>query len=204
MKTSAYNIVINLPKETGRCAIAMSKRLKGMGGVFALGEKTFVPHITSYLLDIPLKNKKKVIVRLRRLAKETRPISCTALRYWRPPSGYVGIAYHKSKAISDLQKAIVAIINPLRENVITFRDKARLSDVSAAERKTIERFGDSHIGANYHPHVTLSKFAQGEAPTNETISKAVFSFKATTIGLYYRGDHGTCKKLIAQFPLLGK
>jgi 2'-5' RNA ligase len=204
MKLGAYNIVIDLPAVTRRQAIAISKRLHEKGGFFALGEKIFIPHITIYLTDIPKKNEKKMVAALGRLAKKLAPISCNALHYWNPRSGYVGILYRRTKIIGDLQKAVIAAINPLRENVLTLRDKTRLSQLPAGEKKNIKRFGDSHVGLLYHPHITLSRFTKGEEPSHEKISTTTFSFQALSIGLYHRGDHGSCKKFIARFPLLAK
>ena len=204
MKTGTYNIVFNLPAAARRQAITTSKRLRKKGGVFALGEKIFIPHVSVYLIDIPQKNEKKIVTELKKLAEKSPSIKCTALRYWNLQSGYVGILYRKTKAIGGLQKNIISAINPLRENAITERDRARLSQLSAIDRKNIQRFGYSRVGIYYHPHVTLSKFAQGEGPSHEKISKKLFSFRAVSIGLYQRGDHGSCKKLVASFPLLAK
>jgi 2'-5' RNA ligase len=204
MKLGAYNIVIDLPASARRQAVAVSKRLHKKGGIFALGEKIFIPHITIYLTDIPKKNEKKVVVALGRLAKKLSPISCNALHYWNPRSGYVGVLYRRTKIISDLQKAVIAAINPLRENVLTLRDKTRLSQLPAGEKKNIKRFGDGHVGLYYHPHVTLSRFTKDRELSHENISTTAFSFRALSIGLYHRGDHGSCKKLIARFPLLAK
>lgn len=185
-----------------RRAMRTSKQLKKEGGLFALGAKTFVPHLTIYMLDFPKKNERKVTATLRKLAKEARPIRFTSLRYRNSGGGYTDVLYKKNRSIIQLQKKIITAINPLREGVIRAKYKTGLASLSKQVKKNIKMFGFSSLGREYKPHLTFTRFAEGRKAILKDLPRQDFSFDANEIGLYHRGKHGTCKKLIAKSRLV--
>ena len=203
MNSAPYNIVFELPPRARNNSIKLSKQLQKKGGIFALAETSFVPHITIYLTDFPKKNEKKIIEKLRKIAEETNPIACKPLHYRKVSGGYVEILYHKTKAMSDLQKVVISEINPLRENILREKYFTASAGLSTIKRKNLKRFGFTNIGMTYHPHVTLSRFTEGKEVLPKHMLMSPLSFKVVSVGFYHRGEHGTCKKLVARFPLAG-
>jgi 2'-5' RNA ligase len=198
MNSAPYNIVLELPPRAKNTPIKLSKQFRKRGGIFTLARASFVPHITIYLTDFPKRNEKKIIAKLRKVTEGTKPILCKPLHYRKVKGGYVDILYHKTKSMSDLQKAVIAAINPLREKYAT-----QLAGLSATRKRNAKRFGFTDIGTTYHPHVTLSRFTEGKEALPKHMPISSFSFEAISIGFYHRGEHGTCRKLIARFPLVG-
>ncbi len=201
MKILPYNIAIYPPAGIRKKAIAISKQLTDAGGLFSLGEKTFIPHLTIYLLDLPAKNEKKAKKILKELAKELEPTKLTSLRYRNSGGGYTDFVYKRDKAVADLQIKVIKVINPLREGIIRDKYKSILKTLPERTRGNIKKFGFSDVGTEYHPHLTFTRFPNNGKVNLKKIPKREFSFTANEIGFYHRGDHGTCRKLIAKFHI---
>jgi 2'-5' RNA ligase len=201
MRKLPYNIVIYPPAKIREKAITISKRLKKEGGLFSLGEKTFIPHLTIYILDLPAKNEKKVGLALKELASTLKPMKLTFLRYRNSNGGYTGAVYKRTKAITDLQMKILNAINPFREGIVRDKYKPILKTLPKHMRSNVERFGFSDVGKEYHPHLTFTRFPNDREIKLKTIQKLNFSFTANEIGFCRRGEHGTCKKLITKFRI---
>ncbi len=104
MRTAPYNIVIELPSHTRKNVIKISRQLKKKGGFFSLGEKTFIPHITVYMVDLPRNNERKVLAELKDIMREIKPIACKPVRYRKSGGGYVDILYRQKSADKNYTK----------------------------------------------------------------------------------------------------
>ncbi|MBU6500228.1 MAG: DUF1045 domain-containing protein [Patescibacteria group bacterium] len=201
MKVLPYNIAILPPAAIRRKAIKISAMLRKKGGMFSLGEKKFVPHITIYILDLPAKNEKKAISKLKSLAAKMAPIEFNSLRYRNSGRGYAEILYKKNRAAVELQGRVVKAINPLREGIIRDRYKSVLNVIPRGMRENVNKFGFSDVGVKYRPHLTLTRFPNNRKADLKMIGRRGLSFVVSEIGIYRRGENGTCRKLIAKFIL---
>ncbi|MBI4094219.1 MAG: DUF1045 domain-containing protein, partial [Candidatus Liptonbacteria bacterium] len=154
MQSKSFNIVIYPPKEISQKAITVSKELKKKGGLFFLDGKNYFPHVTIYMTEFPVKNIPKVKKVLRNFAAKTKPFHATSLKYRQSADGYIDVDYRKSKEIKDLQKKVIALLNPLREGLSRPKDEARISELSKAQQRNIKRYGYRGVGAEFFPHIT--------------------------------------------------
>lgn len=194
-KSVSLNIVIYPPEDILGRAVSISRRLKKKR--FVLGRKKHFPHITLYMTAFPLKNVAKVKKLLKQLAANTNPFRINFLKYRQSDDSYIDAGYRKSKNVHELQRKVIGLLNPLREGLIRDKDKARMSQRSVAEQKNIRRYGYRSVGARYFPHMTFTKLEKYDRSALSRIEELDFSFTVTKIGLFYSGDHGTCRKLIA-------
>ena len=56
MKSQPFNIVIVPPKEISQQAIKLSRKFKGSKSLFVLNQKNKFPHLSLYMLELPLIN----------------------------------------------------------------------------------------------------------------------------------------------------
>lgn len=203
MKSKSINIVLLPSKEVSKKSIKISKDIKRSGGIFVLDDKNFFTHISIYMLEVPIKNISKIKTALKNLTENTKPLKIIATNYRKNPTGYIDIEYKKSKNILDLQKEIIEIINPYRENILREQDKNRLASLPTPQQKILKKYGYRSIGKYFSPHITFSRIKKLENLENILLKEDMneFSFEAKEIGLFELGENGTCVKPIKIFKL---
>lgn len=200
-RSLSFNIVICPPKEISQKAILMSKELKKHDGLFVLDNTKFFPHITIYQVQLPVENVLKVRAVLRAIAAQTKSFRSTSLTYRQSSEGYIDIAYKKSKTVEALQKKVINLLNPLRKGLLQPKDKARLSTFSKRQQRNLKRYGFRSVGTDFVPHLTFTKLPHSNGSALSGLKPKKFSFVANRIGLFYLGEHGTCRKKIDFFDL---
>lgn len=201
-----YNIAIRLQKRITGIAIAASKKFAKTKGVYMLGSKDFYPHITLYMTQFPDKNIPEVMRRISRIAKNKKPILLEAIGAPRITEGYVGVNFKKTEQIRELQKELIAALNPLREGLITDASRKQLLVADKTGKKNILRFGSQHVFTKFTPHLTLTKLKNNKDPYPQSIGAATLtlrniSFHSAAVGLFEAGKHGTCRKIVKIFRL---
>lgn len=196
-----YNIAIIPPAAVTQKAISTSVHLKKSGGVFVLNKRNHFPHITLYAVGFPAKNIRQVRAQLTKLSQTTKPFFMQPRTFRHVYDGYVDIGFTRNRSISNLQKKIIAALNPLRENHLRAKDKLRLKKMPPLERRNIEQFGFYSVGKNFTPHITFTKLGTPNPKVTQTIQPKDFSFVATRIALCEAGEFGTCKKVLKVFLL---
>ena len=201
--SKAYNIAIYPPKEIRREAVSLSNNLARRGGLFTLDDKNIFPHVSIYMLELPIDNLEKVIFKLATICKGTKSMSAASEGIRENPDGFIDIPYVCSKELSGFQKNVIEQIDPLREGLIREKDKARLATVGEAERTNILEYGYRYVGAEYVPHLSVSKLPEYKEDVLKGAESGYnFSFSINQIGIFELGDHGTCKKIVKLFDLL--
>lgn len=169
-----------------------------------LDEKKCFPHITLYMAQLPLKNISKIQNFLRGFVAAARPFRMTSVRYRQSDNGFVAVEYKKSKVISDFQKDIITLINPLREGLLRPKDEARMGALSTAKQNNIRRYGFQNVGASYSPHLTFTKFERSQDDALSEVEKINFSFDVASVGLFFLGEYCTCRRAVEIFDMSRK
>lgn len=182
--------------------MALSKQLKNKGGLFVLDGKDFFPHITLYMLELPLDNLQKVREFLRKFVSETNSFPITAIKYRNGEGGYIDVDFERNENVVNLQRKIIELINPLRQGLIRPKDMERMGSLSDLEQNNLKQYGFRSVGEGYVPHLTFSKLEKSDVSVLGSLSKFDFSFSVEKIAIYYLGEFGTCNKLIEIFDLL--
>jgi len=204
MKSKSLNIVIYPPREIFQKAITVSEQFnKKEKGLFALNDKNYFPHITIYMAEFPVHNIPKIKKVLRDFIITTKSFHMISLKYYHSDDGYIFVDYKKSPELKNLQKKIVNLLNPLREDLLRAKDVDRMNDLdkNSLEFKNIKRYGYRSVGENFSPHLTFTKLAISNNSLLAKIAEFDFSFKFDQLGLFYLGEYGTCHDLIEIFKI---
>lgn len=199
IKSNSFNIAI-VPSEavTGR-AISISKKLKRDGGIFVLNKRLYSSHITIYMTKLPLRSLNEVSLVLRQLAATIKSIKLTGLDYHQH-DGWVDVEYRRNKAIQELQKKIIKSINPFRQNLLRASELERLPGLPKQQAQYVKKYGYRGVFKYYRPHLTLTRLKSDKDVISQ-LKKENFDFTANEIGIFYLGEYGSCKKMIAKFKL---
>lgn len=171
------NIALIPPSQISRQAIAISRDLKASGGVFVLDEKKDVPHLTLYMCDMKEEHLSEAEKSLRDVLEKFSPTPMTPTGY-KEDGVWINVAYERSKRILELQEMIRATVHPYE----------------------IRPFYDNTGFRAYAPHITFTKLA-GKEDVLDRLPPHDFSFTAEKIGLFVRGRHATCGKLLSEFSI---
>lgn len=175
LRETRYDIVVYPPAPIRAQALAINKKLVAKGGLFSLGTKTCVPHITVYVARFGAAEMKGVQKTLKDLAARTPAFKASSTGYWND-GPWAHMRYKKDAALVRLRHAIIQAMQAHHPY-----DKNRF----------------------FVPHITLTKFEHLPPRVFDDLPSTDMSFTATHIGLFELGEYGTCKKQVAIFPLKG-
>lgn len=69
------------------------------------------------------------------------------------------------------------------------------------QKKNILQYGYRSVGQSYTPHLTFTRVRNPQRKVRLATPPQKFSFTASKIGLFYLGQHGTCRKEVMKFNL---
>jgi len=205
MKITPINIAFILPRSIIEAAVALSKKLSEKNDVhFTLDEKNHYTHISIYPTEIVDSPLKEVFSTIQRIANETKPFT-TSYIGTNTGDRYLDFTMDKNESMQQLHENIIHKVNPFRKGYI--REKYLKKEYQARKTKKalqyIKKYGRWFIMSLYRPHITFTRFKQ-EGVAEEVANTRVIpddEFELDTIGIFKRGDHGTCNDLLESFKL---
>lgn len=200
----SLNIVFMPPKEVFDFSISQFNEIAKNNAVsFKLDGVNNFPHITIYQLNIPSENLEKLYKALEDITGGTLLEDLEFTEY-EMHEGYIGVSFLPSESIRRTQRQVIEVVNKLREgrNVVE-PDSAAASHFSDKQREVIKEFGFDNLLEFYNPHITITRMADVQKAEEiiKTLKWPFKEFKASSIGVYERGEYGTCNKLLKEFRL---
>lgn len=203
-ETQALNIVFMPPLEVFDFSISQCAEIARDNKVnFNLDGIRNFPHATIYQLNIPIKNLEDLIKVLGEVTHDILPQDLKFTQY-EVHNGYIGASFLPTDSIRQVQKKIVEASTPLREGLsVLDPDGEEAKNFSDEQKDKIREFGFENLFEFYNPHITITcmKDAEKAEEVAQTLKWQFGEFKSTLIGLYERGEYGTCNKLIKEFKL---
>ena len=152
-------------------------------------------------MELPLRNLPQVQRTLREIAASQHSFTLEPLTWNQDRDGYIDVGYKRTKTLSELQKTVIKELNPLREGLLRQKDIERLKTATGPEKRNIQKYGFRSVVAQFEPHLTISKLVAYKSTATPRIDPQKMSFSAHEIGIFYLGEHGTCKRLVAKYRL---
>ncbi|WP_019630316.1 hypothetical protein [Actinomadura atramentaria] len=202
-----YDAVLLPPADVNTRSAELSARLSGTAETeFVLRTDGPFPHLSLYMANFPAERLGAVLAELRAIGAATPPVVLAGDRFAGNEHGMFEIFYRKTDAVTRLQHAVLARLDPLRTGL---RRRDPVGRVIADHRRTappvaaanLDRYGYDEIGELFRPHITVTRFrdpalAPADAPPPESFS-AVFP----ALALCVMGEHGTCTEIVEAFDL---
>lgn len=202
MTSIPCDIVILPSNELAERAIAMSTDLQKHSALVQLSSTGPFPHASLYMTQLKVDDLEKVKGILASIAASTSLLDLTATRYDQA-EGYIDADYARAKTLDQLQMTVVEAINPIRDGMRE-KDKARMLTTTGKIRENLEKYGYRGVGELFRPHMTFTRFADGQAIDTGVLPKpSEFSGQFIKLGLFEMGDNGTCVRKLADFNLGG-
>ena len=189
----AIDVVLLLPPEVARMAIALSRALPANESQGLVLDDAHVPHVTLAQLFVPARRLDAAIERVGAVAGGVEPLRLSVTGGARgSSSAWMGI--ERSRAISSLHQRVMAVMEPFAAfggNAAAFYGgEARPGDVA-----WVTGFRTSASFDRFSPHITL-----GHASAPPSIPP--FEFEATTLAVCHLGRFCTCRATLGTWELV--
>jgi hypothetical protein len=214
------NLALIPQTELGRRHIAFSRQMaRRHRPVIQLNGVTprvaFTPHVTLYQVPVQARDLPGLHAALLDVAAKAPPLWLTATEYRSNENeGSFEVRYAAAARLMELQDDAIAVVNPLRGDLLLERDPAgrplsdRIDESGPAGgniRQTgFDAVGDPAQGGLFYPHVTINWFEPGtsvELNATEWPSLSRFDGRFLALGIFLLGPYGTCAQRLAALRL---
>ena len=175
----------------------------------------FAPHLTLYQVPVRARDLPEMCARLSDVAAKVPGLSLSATGYRSNESeGSFEVRYAPSPALMELQDDVIAVVNPLRGDLLLERDPAgrplreRMVESGTVgdniRRTGFDAVGDPARGGTFQPHATTNWFALGtavEMDAGDWPSLSHFDGRFVALGVFLLGPYGTCAQRLAALDL---
>jgi hypothetical protein len=171
----------------------------------------FAPHVTIYQVPVQARDLPALRLALLDIAAKAARLSLSATEYRsNQDEGSFEIRYAAAARLMELQNDIIAVVNPLRGDLLLERDPAgrvlseRIDEPGPAgdniRRTGFDAVGDPAQGGFFSPHVTINWFEPGtsvELNAADWPSLSHFDGRFVALGIFLLGPYGTCAQRLA-------
>jgi hypothetical protein len=171
----------------------------------------FAPHVTIYQVPVLARDLPELCAELLDVAAKAPRLSLSATQYRSNENeGSFEIRYAVADRLMELQADTIAVVNPLRGELLLERDPAgrplseRIDEPGLAgdniRRTGFDAVGDPAHGGLFYPHVTINWFEPGtsvELNTTDWPSLSHFDGRFEALGIFLLGPYGTCAQRLA-------
>ncbi|HET9257510.1 MAG TPA: hypothetical protein VFO16_20235 [Pseudonocardiaceae bacterium] len=175
----------------------------------------FTPHVTLYQVPVQVRDLPGLHAALLDVAAKAPRLWLSATEYRsNEDEGSFEIRYADATGLMELQDDTIAVVNPLRGNLLLERDPAgrplsdRIDESGPAgdniRRTGFDAVGDPAQGGLFYPHVTINWFELGtsvELNATDWPSLSHFDGYFTALGIFLLGPYGTCAQRLAALHL---
>ena len=191
-----YDIVILPPAPVRDHAIVLSEKLYRAGGLWKLGRRTYLPHISIYHIPVRDEDLEPFLTELQSVVDSAQWGSLETTGFDMPV-----MMASKPDWLKRLHQRIV-------------RRTVRFLDWSYGVQKTwsldrfsgrrlkfgkqyLREFGSPMVGMNFRPHITLSSFKDKE-PSEMNLDVRRMEFRADRLHVCELGESHTCHRIIRE------
>jgi 2'-5' RNA ligase len=191
-----YDVVILPPAPVRDHALELSEKLYRMGGMWRLGKRAFLPHISLYHIPVRDENLDSFLNELQRIVETAQWGSLETTAFDMPV-----MTVSRPVWLRNLHHRIV-------RRTVRFRNREYAAEKSwsldrfsgrrlAFAKKYLREYGSPMVGMNFRPHITLSSFKGRElADSNLLVHR--MTFRADRIHVCELGQSHTCHRIVRE------
>jgi hypothetical protein len=175
----------------------------------------FAPHVTLYQVPVQACDLPGLGAVLLDVAAKAPQLWLSAAEYRsNQDEGSFEVRYKPAAQLMELQADTIAVVNPLRGDLLLERDPAgrplskRIDEPGQAgdniRRTGFDAVGDPAQGGLFYPHVTINWFELGtpvDLKATDWPSLSHFDGRFVALGIFLLGPYGTCAQRFAALPL---
>lgn len=201
MNSIPCNIVLLPTTDLAQKAIQSSQKLEQFGSLFTLKDGAYFPHASLYMTQLKTADLDTVKELLAHIAAQASAFDLSAVHYYQA-HGYIDVEYNRTALLDQLQIDVIEAINPIRDGMRE-KDTVRMRTATDIVLENFQKYGYPNVGELFRPHMTLTRFSDGESKEVIDVLPPVSDFggQFVKLGLFEMGDNGTCIRKISEFEL---
>jgi 2'-5' RNA ligase len=196
------NICI-LPEEaSGNECVALSQQLQSEHVRFVLDGVNKFAHMTVYMTRFPLESLHKVLEATEKALSNSESVACKHVGYFMTEGGYLEVSFRKTKEFLALQDLLITALKDFRLHPGKPFEEKYFAPYTSAQQKNAQETGYDLAGELYRPHITLTRYKEGEVPeTFPAFVAANLSFQAKKICVFKADENGAVFELLKEFSI---
>lgn len=199
--STLLNVCI-IPNERVSAAFAtMSQSLKSDHTMFTLGEGLFA-HMTVYMARFANNNVQYVVNAVGKALESASSFHCEHTGYFMTEGRYLEASYRKSSAFMQFHELMITHNKDLRINPGRPFNEGYFAPYTEQQQQNAQETGYDLARNLYRPHVTLTRYAEGDVPeVFPALPAANLSFDIEKVCVYKADDNGAVYELVHEFWL---
>lgn len=181
------------------------------------------PHVSLFMLSVDKAEVDDVTRAMQRLARTLPPLTANGKEYRHNPHGAPELYFKKTPAWGELQRAVIALVEPLRRGRLPDLDPsgARIRDVvdnaprDDPRRQQLLKYGYDEVADEpglgseggghdrFNPHVTLAwpRDRSSRVPFDGLPPARTFNGELAELAVFGMRAYGTCTRNYGVFPM---
>jgi hypothetical protein len=193
-----FDVVILPPAPVRDHALELSGQLYRMGGLWRLGKRAFLPHISLYHIPVRDEDLDAFLNELQLIVNSTRWGSLDTTAFDMPV-----MMVSKPEWLRSLHERVVRRTVGFLDRTWRVEKTWRLDRFSGRRlvfaKKYLREYGTPMVGMNFRPHITLSSFKGREPDSNLHVRR--MTFRAGRLHVCELGQSHTCHRIVREiFP----
>jgi len=191
-----YDVVILPPAPVRDHALELSEKLYRIGGMWRLGKRAFLPHISLYHIPVREQDMEPFLNELQLIVDTTRWGTLQMTAFDMPV-----IKVSKPAWLKNLHERVVRRTVRFLNRKYAAEKTWSLDRFSGRRlvfaRKYLREYSTPMIGMNFQPHITLSSFKERE-PEHPNLHVRRIMFRADRLHVCELGPSHTCHHVIRE------
>ena len=169
--------------------------------MFVLGDDLF-PHMTVYMARFADCDIEKVAEATEIALGQAEVFTCEHTGYFMTEGRYLEVSYRKSANFLKLHERLITHIADLRINPGRPFNESYFAPYNAEQQKYAQETGYDLVRNLYRPHVTLTRYQEGQVPkTFPALPAADLSFDLRKVCIYKADDNGAVYELVREYKV---
>lgn len=199
--STVLNICVLPDERVAEECIAISQSLKSEQTMFVLGDD-LLPHMTVYMARFADDDIEKVTEAARLALGQAEVFTCEHTGYFMTEGRYLEASYRKSADFLKLHERLIAHLADLRINPGQPFNESYFAPYNTEQQKNAQETGYDLARDLYRPHVTLTRYREGEVPeTFPAFPAADLSFSLGKVCVYKADDNGAIYELVQEYKV---
>jgi len=191
-----YDVVILPPAPIRDHALELSEKLYRMGGMWRLGKRSFLPHISLYHIPVRDEDLAPFLDELQLIVNSTRWGNLETTAFDMPV-----VMVNKPVWLRSLHERIVRRTIRFVDRSYPVEQTWSLDRFSGRRlvfaKKYLREYGSPLVGMNFRPHITLSSF-KGREPVDSGLHVRRMKFRPDRLHVCELGQSHTCHRIVRE------
>lgn len=194
------NVCVIPSDEAGKQCVEIGQSLKSDSTMFVLDGKSKFAHMTVYMARFADDQVANVVKASERALKGASNFACEHTGYFMTAGRYLEVSYRKSKPFMDLHELFIDNLKDYRINPGNPFEEGYFTPYTEEQQKNAKETGYDLAYGLYRPHITLTRYKEGEVPeTFPAFPPVKLLFQLNKICIYRADDNGAVYEQLEEF-----